>query len=80
MKSHKDLEVWQWAVELAVAVYAATRTFPKNERFGLSAQMRRSAVSIASNNTRLSTVSKMLHGLIRSVRTRHADSKASERP
>ena len=49
VRSHKDLEVWQLAVELAVAVYAATKTFPKEEQFGLSLQMRRSAVSIPSN-------------------------------
>jgi four helix bundle protein len=49
VKSHKDLEVWQLAVELAVAVYAATKNFPKEEQFGLSLQMRRSAVSIPSN-------------------------------
>jgi four helix bundle protein len=49
MKSHKDLEVWQLAVNLAVDVYRATKTFPKDELFGMSAQMRRSAVSIASN-------------------------------
>lgn len=49
MKSHKDLEVWQLAVNLAVDVYRATKTFPKDELFGMSAQMRRSAVSVASN-------------------------------
>ena len=49
MKSHKDLEVWQVAVDLAVSVYAVTRKFPKDELFGMSAQMRRSAVSIPSN-------------------------------
>lgn len=49
MKSHKDLEVWQLAVNLAVNVYRATKTFPKDELFGMSAQMRRSAVSVASN-------------------------------
>ena len=36
-------------MELAVAVYAATQTLPLEERFGLSAQMRRAAVSIAAN-------------------------------
>jgi four helix bundle protein len=128
MRSHKDLEVWKLAVELAVAVYAATRNFPKDEQFGLSLQMRRSAVSIASNiaegaarhgkkefvqflyvslgsaseldtqleiagrvglgtssalkqmDSRSTTVSKMLHGLIRSVKASQADPKASERP
>jgi four helix bundle protein len=49
MKTHKDLDVWKTAVELAIDVYKATRSFPREELFGLSAQMRRSAVSIASN-------------------------------
>ena len=49
MKTHKDLEVWKIAVELAKDVYGVTRSFPREEQFGLSAQMRRSAVSIASN-------------------------------
>lgn len=128
MKSHKDLEVWQLAVELAVAVNSATRTFPKDEQFGLCAQMRRSAVSIASNiaegaarhgkkeflqflyvslgsaseletqieiasrvglgasielkqpESRSTSISKMLLGLIRSIKARHVDSKESERP
>jgi four helix bundle protein len=49
MKTHKDLDVWKIAVELAIEVYGITRSFPRDEQFGLSAQMRRSAVSIASN-------------------------------
>jgi four helix bundle protein len=49
MKSHKDLDVWKAAVLLAGHVYEATRSFPKAEMFGMTAQMRRSAVSIASN-------------------------------
>ena len=49
MKTHKDLDVWKTAVDLAIDVYKVTRSFPREELFGLSAQMRRSAVSIASN-------------------------------
>ncbi len=49
MKSHKDLDVWRLAIDLATDVYNITRTFPKEEQYGLVAQMRRSAVSIASN-------------------------------
>ncbi len=49
MKSHKDLDAWRLAVELATDVYHVTRTFPKEEQYGMSIQMRRSAVSIASN-------------------------------
>jgi four helix bundle protein len=41
--------VWQKAVEFADAVYFATKAFPDDERFGLTSQMRRSAVSISSN-------------------------------
>jgi four helix bundle protein len=49
MKTHKDLDVWNNAVELATKVYELTKMFPKEEIFGLTAQMRRAAVSIASN-------------------------------
>jgi len=48
-KTHKDLDVWQSAVAVAERTYRLTRTFPKEEVFGLTAQMRRSSVSIASN-------------------------------
>jgi four helix bundle protein len=47
--SHKDLIVWQKSVSLAISVYSATASFPNAERFGLSQQMRRAAISIASN-------------------------------
>lgn len=49
--SYKDLIVWQKAMDLAVAVYNLTDKFPKEEMYGLTSQMRRSAVSIASNIT-----------------------------
>jgi four helix bundle protein len=49
MKNHKDLKVWNDAVELSVACYEVTRKFPQIEQFGLASQMRRAAVSIASN-------------------------------
>ena len=45
----KDLKVWQRAVELCEEVYRCTGTFPRDERFGLVAQMRRAAVSVPSN-------------------------------
>jgi len=47
--NHKDLEVWKQSIELAKAVYDLTRNFPPSEMYGLTAQMRRSAVSIPSN-------------------------------
>ncbi|MFH1920597.1 MAG: four helix bundle protein [Planctomycetota bacterium] len=45
----EKLEVWRKAVDFADVVYAVTRTFPNDERFGLTGQMRRAAVSISSN-------------------------------
>lgn len=48
-QSHEDLLVWQKAMDLAVTVYALTKELPIEERFGLSVQMRRCAVSIPSN-------------------------------
>ena len=47
--SYKDLLAWQNAKALAVQTYRATEAFPKSEVFGLTSQMRRAAVSIASN-------------------------------
>ena len=47
--NHKDLEVWKQAIELAKAVYEFTSGFPASEIYGLVPQMRRSAVSTASN-------------------------------
>ena len=118
MKSHKDLDVWNESLDLATWVYEVTNQFPNEERFGLVGQMRRAAVSIASNiaegagrqtdkefihflyvasgsaseldtqleisrrsgmasrvgreelQTRREKVSRMLHGLIRSVKSR----------
>jgi len=45
----EKLDIWQKAIEFAGKVYQITRTFPNNERFGLTSQMRRAAVSIGSN-------------------------------
>ena len=49
MKHHKDLLVWQKSMEHVVEVYKTTKTFPKDEIFGIVQQMRRAAVSIPSN-------------------------------
>ena len=49
MKSHVDLDVWKKSVDLAAEVYKVTANYPSDEKFGLVSQMRRSAVSIASN-------------------------------
>jgi four helix bundle protein len=48
-QSFKDLIVWQRAVQLSVAIYKLTASFPESERFGLTNQMRRASVSVASN-------------------------------
>ena len=46
---YKGLKAWQKAMELVMDVYRCTRTFPKEEMYGLSSQMRRAAVLIPSN-------------------------------
>lgn len=47
--SFRDLRVWNQAMEVVLAVYQETRSFPKDEMYGLTAQARRAAVSIPSN-------------------------------
>jgi four helix bundle protein len=49
MFNFEKLEVWQKAIDFADDVYAFTRSFPDEERFGLTSQMRRAAVSVSSN-------------------------------
>jgi four helix bundle protein len=49
MFGFERLEVWQKAVEYACTIYDVTRTFPKEELFGLTSQLRRSSVSVSSN-------------------------------
>ena len=46
---HKNLEVWKRSINLVLTIYTETKRFPTEERFGLSQQMRRAAVSIPSN-------------------------------
>jgi four helix bundle protein len=48
-KSFQDLLVWQKSHEFVLSVYRLTKTFPKEEIYGLSSQFRRAAVSIAAN-------------------------------
>ena len=48
-RSHRDLEVWTDGVALVRGVYEVTRTWPSEERFGLTSQIRRAAVSVPSN-------------------------------
>ena len=49
MHNYKELNIWKRAMKLAVDVYCISATFPSDERFGLTSQIRRAAVSIASN-------------------------------
>jgi four helix bundle protein len=48
-QNYRDLLVWQRAIELTVCIYKLTRSFPSDELYGLTPQMRRASVSIASN-------------------------------
>ena len=49
MRNFRDLKVWQKAYALTLATYRATKTFPSEERFGLTSQLRRSSASIPAN-------------------------------
>jgi four helix bundle protein len=49
IKSYKDLQVWQKALELVVSIYEITEKYPREELYGLTSQTRRAAVSIPAN-------------------------------
>ena len=49
LKNFKELNVWEKAYQLCLDLYKATAEFPNEEKYGLSSQMRRSAISIPSN-------------------------------
>ena len=49
LKSFKELNVWQKSYKLCLMIYKITKNFPKDERYGLISQTRRSAVSVPSN-------------------------------
>ncbi len=49
IESYGELVVWQQAMDLAVSIYGATRSWPKEELYGLTAQIRRAATSVPAN-------------------------------
>jgi len=49
LRSYRDLIVWQKSMDLTVKVYTVSRTFPAEEKFGITSQMRRAGVSIPAN-------------------------------
>jgi four helix bundle protein len=49
LRNYKDLQVWQKAYQLCLEIYKTTGEFPKHELYGITAQIRRAAVSIPSN-------------------------------
>ena len=49
IRDYKDLEVWQRAISLCKPVYTVTASFPKDERFGLTSQIRKATVSVSAN-------------------------------
>jgi four helix bundle protein len=49
MRGHRDLIAWKKAMDLVTEIYRASQAFPKEERYGLTSQLRRSAVSVPSN-------------------------------
>jgi hypothetical protein len=54
LQNYKELKVWQKSYQLCLAIYRITARFPKDEKFGLTSQMRRASVSVPSKtNTRI---------------------------
>ncbi len=50
MKTHKDLDVWKLSIDFVTDIYKVTSSFPKEDQFGLTNQIRRAAVSVPSNS------------------------------
>lgn len=77
-QNFRDLIVWQKAMDLVEAVYGATSSFPADERFGLTSQIRRAVVSVPSNiaegqgrrsSTEFVHFLSIAHGSLREVET-----------
>lgn len=49
MATHKELDVWKLSINLVEEIYKLTNNFPTEEKFGLTNQLRRAAVSVPSN-------------------------------
>ena len=49
LRTHKDLDVWKKSIDLVAEIYEITKSFPKDEIYGITNQIRRAAVSIPSN-------------------------------
>ena len=49
MKTHKDLDVWKDAIRFVTEIYKSTSSFPKEELYGITSQIRKAAISIPSN-------------------------------
>jgi four helix bundle protein len=49
LESYRDLIVWQRAIEMTLAIYRLTAEFPREEAYGLTSQLRRAGISVASN-------------------------------
>ena len=77
-RSYRNLVVWQRAIDISQAVYLLTKSFPKDEQFALTSQMRRAAVSIAANiaegygrngNTEFASFLRISHGSLTELET-----------
>jgi four helix bundle protein len=49
MATHEDLDVWKLSIDLVEQIYKLTKNFPPDEKFGLTSQLRRAAISVPSN-------------------------------
>ena len=49
LKNYRELKVWQKAYQVCIDIYKITKVFPREERYGLTSQIRRAAVSVPSN-------------------------------